>query len=59
MRNVAMTVNGNVLTIMVDLTKDHGVSKSGKTRIIASTDGNQTVEGGAGAVIGLNIYRKA
>mgnify|MGYP001402938423 CR=1 FL=1 len=58
MKNVNMSVKGNILQIVVDLSKTFGKSASGKTTIIASTEGNQTVEGGNGAVIGLNIYKK-
>lgn len=36
-RKAEMTVEGNILTIKVDLTKKFGPSSSGKT-IIASTD---------------------
>jgi hypothetical protein len=58
MKNVTMTVKDNKLTIEVDLSKSFGPSASGKTIIIASTEGNQPVEGGNGAVVGLNVYRK-
>jgi hypothetical protein len=57
MKNVTMTVKNNKLTIEVDLSKEFGPSASGKTIIIASTEGNQQIEGSA-AVIGLNVYRK-
>ncbi len=57
MKNVEMRVEGNILTITVDLTKDYGLSKSGKTTIIASTGGNKPVPGHEDAKIGLNIYR--
>ena len=56
MKNVEMGVKGNILTITVDLSKDFGLSKSGKTIIIASTEGNQKVED-AEVRIGLNVYR--
>jgi len=56
MKNVDMKVSGNLLTITVDLSKTFGPSASGKTIIIASTEGNQPIEGGA--VLGLNVYRK-
>ena len=56
MLNADMKINGDILTITVDLAKDHGPSKSGKTIIIASTQGNKPI-GTTGAVIGLNIYR--
>jgi hypothetical protein len=58
MKNVEMKLEGNILTIKVDLTKDFGPSSSGKTIIIASTEGNIAVEGHQEAKIGLNIYKK-
>lgn len=57
MKNIEMKVNGNILTITVDLSKDFGKSSSGKNTIIASTEGNQSVPD-SDAKIGLNIYRK-
>ncbi len=57
MKNVEMTVSGNVLTIKVDLTKEFGPSASGKTTIIASTEGNITIPEREEKV-GLNVYRK-
>ena len=56
MKNVTMGVANNILTITVDLSKSFGTSASGKSVIIASTEGNQQIEGGA--VVGLNVYRK-
>ena len=60
MKNVQMKVEGDKLTITVDLSKEFGPSSSGKTIIVASTEGNQTVEGykAYNYKIGLNIYRK-
>lgn len=57
MKNVDIKVNGNILTITVDLTKDFGPSSSGKTIIIASTEGNFPLPGRPD-VVGLNVYRK-
>ena len=57
MKNVEMKVEGNILTITVDLSKDFGKSSSGKSTIVASTEGNMTVPGRE-EKIGLNIYRK-
>ena len=56
MKNITMKTDGNILTITVDLSKTHGASKSGKTIIIASTEGNQKVSTGP-AIIGLNVYK--
>jgi hypothetical protein len=57
MKNVEMTVEGNTLTIKVDLTKDFGPSSSGKTIIISSTEGNISIPN-RDEKIGLNVYRK-
>jgi hypothetical protein len=56
MKNVSITIKGNIATITVDLSKEFGPSASGKTIIIASTVGNQPI-GANGAKIGLNIYK--
>lgn len=56
MKNVEMQVDGNILTIHVDLTKEYGPSSSGKTTIIASTEGNVDVPG-SDIKIGLNCYK--
>jgi hypothetical protein len=56
MQNVDWEVKDNKLIIEIDLTKDFGPSKSGKTITIASTRGNQKIEG-TNAVIGLNVYK--
>lgn len=58
MENMTLEINGNELVIKIDLTKDLGLSKSGKTRIIASSRGNAKVPG-TDATIGLNLYRRA
>lgn len=55
-KNVDMKVEGNLLTITVDLSKDYGPSKSGKTVIIATTEGNKTVPG-RDQKIGLNVFK--
>jgi hypothetical protein len=57
MKNVEMSIAGSILTITVDLTKEFGPSASGKTIIVASTEGNVTVPERE-EKIGLNVYRK-
>lgn len=57
MKNVDMIVDGTVLTIKIDLAKEFGPSSSGKTIIIASTEGNISIPGRLEKV-GLNVYRK-
>ena len=57
MQNINMSVEGSTLTITVDLSKRLGKSKSGKTTLIASSEGNVPVPG-TDAVIGVNLYTK-
>jgi len=57
LKNVGMKVEGNILTIKVDLSKEYGPSSSGKTIIVASTEGNQSVPEREEKV-GLNVYKK-
>jgi len=59
MVNVKTAVKGDVLTITVDLRQSQGASKSGKSEVIASTQGNVTVDGADGVKMGLNVYRTA
>jgi hypothetical protein len=58
MKNIEMTLTGEKLVITVDLTKDYGPSKSGKSITIASTEGNISIPDHEDIKIGLNIYRK-
>jgi ABC-type molybdate transport system ATPase subunit len=58
MKNVEMQVEGNILTIKVDVSKRFGKSSSGKTTIIASTEGNVSVPGHEEIKIGVNVYTK-
>lgn len=55
MKNIKTEIKNSVLTITVDLKKEFGPSKSGKTIIIASTEGNTKV---GDVTIGLNVYKK-
>ncbi len=57
MKNVDMKVEGNILIIRVDLSKEFGPSSSGKTTIIASTEGNVSIPDREEKV-GVNVYRK-
>ena len=59
MKNIEMKVEGNTLTITVDLSQRYGKSSSGKSIIIASSEGNQAIPGNEDIKIGLNVYTKA
>jgi hypothetical protein len=56
-KNVEMRIEGKKLIIEVEMDQDFGPSKSGKTRIIASTEGNISAPGDEDVKIGLNVYR--
>lgn len=56
MKNVEIQVEGNILTLRVDLSKEFGPSTSGKTTIVASTEGNVSVPDHE-VKVGLNVYR--
>ena len=58
MKNIEMTVEGNMLMIKVDLTKEFGPSSSGKTIIIGTTEGNVSIPGREEAKVGVNVYKK-
>jgi len=60
MKNIKMVVDkDNILTIQVDLNENYGESKSGKSIIIASTEGNVALEGELPNIkIGLNVYKQ-
>ncbi|MBS3949551.1 MAG: hypothetical protein KGZ53_02635 [Peptococcaceae bacterium] len=58
MKNIEMNLNGNILTITIDITKNFGPSSTGKTTIIASTEGNVSAPGHDEIRIGVNVYRK-
>ena len=59
MKNVTMEVNDGILTIKIDLNEEHGLSKSGKTTIVATTSGIVPVPGTDPIVsIGLNAFKK-
>jgi len=53
-----MTIKENILTITVDLSQRFGKSSSGKSTIIASSEGNQSIPGNEEIKIGLNVYTK-
>jgi len=60
MRNVETKTEGDKLIITVDLSKDLGLSKSGKSKLIASTEGNASIDTKRGKVqVGLNVYQAA
>jgi len=58
LKNCEMKLNGDILTITVDISKEFGKSASGKNIIISSTEGNVSIPEKENIKMGLNIYRK-
>lgn len=58
MKNIDMKVEGDILTIKIDLSKNYGPSKTGKSITIASSEGNVSIPE-RDEKIGINVYRKA
>lgn len=58
MKNCDISVSGDVLTIKVKLSERLGKSASGKTTIVASSEGNISVPGHEEIKLGLNVYTK-
>jgi len=53
-KNVSYTLTGSKLVIEIDISKEFGESKSGKTIIVASTEGNKAIDD---VKIGINVYK--
>ncbi len=58
MTNVSMTVEGDILTVKINLAERHGRSSSGKSEIVASTRGNVSVDNFPDIKLGVNCYTK-
>jgi hypothetical protein len=56
-KNVQINVEGDKLIIVVDLNQEFGLSSSGKSITVASTEGNVSVPGREDVKIGLNVYK--
>jgi len=57
MKNIEMNITADKLTVVVDLKKNFGKSKTGKSIIIATTEGNQSLPYKESMKMGLNIYK--
>ena len=54
-KNIEATVDGDVLTLVIDLSQSLGPSRSGKTTLIASMNGNSAL---GDVRVGINVYRR-
>lgn len=55
-RNVSVELDGNMLIIRADIGAETTTSGSGKSEVVASTNGNVAVPG-TDLKLGLNLYR--
>jgi hypothetical protein len=55
-KNVDITVNGQLLVVTIDLTEEFGGSNSGKSIIVASTEGPTRIPGRPER-LNLSVYR--
>ena len=59
MNNIKVSVDGSNLVLTIDATQNLGRSKSGRTTLIASSQGNQKLMvAGKEVFIGVNVYEK-
>jgi hypothetical protein len=57
-RNVTAELEGNILVIRAAIDADSQTSASGKSEVVATTNGNVAVPG-TDLKLGLNLYRPA
>ena len=57
-KNIEYAITDSILTITIDLRKNLGRSKSGKSLVIASTEGNQVISTSPDIYMGVNVYKK-
>lgn len=57
MDNITMKLEKNILTITVDVSKPGHPSTSGKTKLLATTNGTVKIPGGPeGLAAGINVW---
>jgi hypothetical protein len=57
MKNVELVVSGDVLHIKINLKAPTAESKSGKSLVIGTTEGNVSVPGHPEIKLGINCYK--
>ena len=59
MRNIEASVSGNTLTLKIDLSAEKTASSSGKSLIIATTEGNVSIDEAHPEIkMGINVDTK-
>ncbi len=57
-KNIVWEKNSNILTLKIDVSKVVGVSGSGKSNNIATTEGNIPMPWDDTMKLGINLYKK-
>nr|MDO8113531.1 hypothetical protein [Candidatus Sigynarchaeota archaeon] len=57
-KNASITCDGRVLTIVVDLAREVGLSKAKRSIIVGTTGGNITIPNAAGFKVCLNVIKE-
>ena len=58
MKNIKTHIDENILTIQIDLNKEYGPSKSGKTIIVGSTYGTTSIDNQSNVKINITAFKK-
>ena len=58
MKNCGIKLTGSILTITTNITRDFGKEPSGKSIIVASTEGYVPIPKKDDVKIGINVYKK-
>ena len=57
MFNITEQVRNNQLILTIDLSENGRISRTGKSKLIASSEGNLPVDGNSEIKYGLNVYK--
>jgi hypothetical protein len=55
-KNIDVQIEGDILTLKVDLSKELGISQSGASMLIATTSGVRNLLGAPGVKWTLNVF---
>jgi hypothetical protein len=57
LKNIETRLEGDKLILVIELDKEFGLSSSGKSVTVASTEGNVSVPGREEIKMGINVYK--
>lgn len=56
-KNIDIVIEGDIVTIKIDLRKGSGLSSTGKSELIATTSGNLPIPGRVDYILGINCFK--